>query len=137
MLKHIKSLLVNKLYSGIIFYSLLLGFYFLALSPINEVNESFFPFNIQNFDKIVHFTVFSFLAFFLSVHKSEMKGIQVLLSLFLVGLSIELLQDAMPYNRTFDYNDLIANTLGSLMGYGVFHFLYNQKNQTILKRKLH
>ncbi len=81
-------------------------------------------------DKVVHFTAFFILAFLLSAYKSHWLFIRVILSLFLVGLSIEILQETMPFHRSFDVKDLIANTFGSIFGFLFFNkFIQNRLNK--------
>ncbi len=116
----IKNLFHNKQKTGVIFYLLLVGFYYLTLSPTENIRPDFLPPLFEFADKIVHFLAFTTLAFFLSAYRRDMNFLQVVFSLFLVGLSIEILQDVMPYQRSFDVKDLIANTFGAIFGFWLF-----------------
>ncbi len=117
MQKRIKNLLVNQKQTGVIFYLLLIGFYYITLTPAGNLRFDFLPELFESIDKVIHFLAFFVLAFFLSAYRKDMSFLQIVLSLFLVGLSIEILQHVMPYNRTFDVKDLVANSFGAIFGF--------------------
>lgn len=72
------------------------------------------------FDKFVHFLVF-FLMTLLFYYCFETKNsVQLKVATFLVctvcaGIGLEFVQSILPY-RTFDYNDIACNMIGSLCG---------------------
>lgn len=51
----------------------------------------------------------------------------ILLALFF-GLTLEVLQYAFFPHRHFEWDDLLANALGTLVGYGVFNRLIHYLN---------
>ncbi|MFZ2898402.1 MAG: VanZ family protein [Saprospiraceae bacterium] len=78
---------------------------------------------LLEWDKVGHFGVYAVECFLL------LKGFYqigrrnplpaILLALFF-GLTLEVLQYAFFPHRHFEWDDLLANTLGTLVGYGVF-----------------
>ncbi|WP_210423598.1 VanZ family protein [Croceivirga thetidis] len=96
---------------------------YLSLYRIPEEQESNFWFD--NLDKLVHLgiylvtTVIGYFAFQESFKNkfSKAKAIRVVFVLAVAyGLLIELLQHLMPYNRMAELMDVIANTVGALLG---------------------
>ncbi|WP_335965583.1 VanZ family protein [Galbibacter sp. PAP.153] len=69
-------------------------------------------------DKLVHgvFYFVNTLLFFLYFNKSQIKNAIVKVSLFsfVYGIIIEVLQYVLPYERSFDLKDIIANSVGIL-----------------------
>ena len=77
---------------------------------------------VFSLDKYVHFGIFAIqsVLLFLGAWKNHKLGsITVKLHLFLIavifGIMIELLQTLIPH-RSFDVNDMVANTVGCLLG---------------------
>jgi hypothetical protein len=89
--------------------------------------------NFLAFDKVIHFVIFSILAFLGSINFKISFGLTkafkpALFSLFiaiLYGTILEYMQTYIP-DRRFDYADLSANIGGSVVGVAVF-FYYNNK----------
>ena len=99
-----------------LFVSLLLGVIILSLLP----QESLPKVNFSYIDLIVHFAMYSSLAYGLSIwlfDKIKDPALPiwiypVLLGLF--GLLIEVLQKTLPINRFFSWADAVSNFLGAL-----------------------
>jgi VanZ family protein len=81
----------------------------------------------QSFDKMVHFSMYfglSFLACWsLEINRNRMKPIYLLLlSVFLYGVLMEILQRTMHNGRNFEFRDMIANLTGAVVGILVFRY---------------
>lgn len=101
----------------------------LTLSPGRSMPDSPFR-NIPYLDKIVHAGIFALLSFLMargiikqySGHKTKyacFAGFTITIS---YGAAIEYLQKLVP-GRSFELNDLIANTTGALLGIAACYFL--------------
>ena len=104
--------------SWVVFITLLSLFSFSVLETKNRIE-------ILYFDKIVHFifyTVFVVLgSLFLKEKKKE--SFQLNISIFFTlctaivyGLIIEILQYLLPFDRTAEILDVLANTIGAIFG---------------------
>jgi len=112
----------NKKLLAIVWNIMILFFCLINLSDINEVKRI----NIPNVDKIVHFvfyTVSSYL-WLLAVLKGKVSKkttvTLVALGLILFGLTVEYLQDTFTVQRSFEWLDVLSNTLGVLFGTTVY-----------------
>jgi len=86
--------------------------------------ESTQPINIKYLDKLLHlisYVVLSFL-WFTAFIKSK-KIILVFISCIAYGVLLEFLQAQTGY-RTYEYADMLANSLGVLIGYLIFSKLF-------------
>ena len=92
----------------------------LFLLPAKEVPEMRIPF----VDKIVHFAIFSVLTFiwlwFCESKKLVKYTVWVLLLVLTYGIIIEALQELFFETRTADVWDVLANSIGILIGLAVF-----------------
>lgn len=109
-----------------IFLILLLG-----LSPGDAMPDTD-VWDFLSFDKIAHFFVFAVLSFLLIVGFTKQYSFkflrynaQTLAVVFsvLYGLLIELGQSVIP-DRSLEYADLLANTIGALSGWVIFYLIY-------------
>ena len=66
-------------------------------------------------DHLLHGSVYLFCALFLMDYLKFRKG-RILLVAILIGLTTEFVQHLLPY-RGFDVNDLLANTMGCILGW--------------------
>lgn len=94
------------------------------LLPSNQIPES----ELLSHDKIVHLVVFMVYSFIISkafapVQTRKIRSIKVVrnaLTISIVGgIALELLQQFIP-GRATDVYDLLANTLGAVLGTVVF-----------------
>ena len=76
---------------------------------------------IDNQDKIHHFITFFIL--FIQGFLAYKKLFKIALFLFLYGIIIELLQAFLPFNRTADREDILANMLGIGLAYFVIRLI--------------
>lgn len=88
---------------------------YLTLSPPDELPEQ----TLFKFDKLGHFVIFfgwTSLFGMLRIAQSGKKArlLSILFSAVLFGLMIELLQHLMPFKRSAEALDMIANLTGSL-----------------------
>jgi VanZ family protein len=73
---------------------------------------------IIGFDKLVHVIMFlSFTTLWLSIYPK--KPFVIIIIGFLYGFGLEICQQLMPFDRTFDWWDVLADTVGLLVGYFV------------------
>ncbi|NAS32107.1 hypothetical protein GTQ40_14060 [Flavobacteriaceae bacterium R38] len=82
-------------------------------------------------DKLIHTLFYLVLAvvwlfYFDQKKESALKNkfiIAIGVFLFIYGIVIEVLQDVLPYRRTADIKDMIANAVGILIGIFVFKII--------------
>lgn len=73
-------------------------------------------------DKIIHFVFyfgFVFLwgnVFLIKAQNRKNIFLKVFTTAILVGVIIEILQETLTKNRTFDWSDILANSLGAFIG---------------------
>lgn len=81
-------------------------------------------------DKFIHISLYAVLGFlYARAHKWQWKnGVLpgVLIFTFLYGASDEFHQSFVP-NRNPSVHDLLADGIGGILGYLLFHFVYNNK----------
>lgn len=122
MKPHTKSLLVLKRHKfSLLFLVFITVVTYLSLGKIPKVESRL---SFDQIDKLIHFSIYVIftILFFLALNESKRK-IEISIALrntllFAVGygLLIELLQHVMPFNRMFEILDIIANSLGAIMG---------------------
>jgi len=86
---------------------------------------------IKGLDKLGHFAAYSVLSFLLLLgfHRSGRRHpLTAILLSVLFGLGMELMQYAFFPHRYFEWWDVLANTLGTLAGYGVFKIVIDHLN---------
>ena len=122
MLKDIKSLLKANSLLLALFTTLLIAF--LSLTRVGTVQ----PVNFKYLDKIEHGIAYMVLSFFwlLSLRNKKVTKLVIILFCIIYGVIMEVLQSTTSY-RTFDYMDMIANSLGAGLGFIVFVFLRKVK----------
>ena len=93
-----------------------------SLLPPQQIEQLTFSIS----DKFIHGLYYATLTFFwiLSAKtKRDQKQIKVGLSVFFLGLALEILQDVLPIQRTMDVLDVFANSIGILIAIGMARFL--------------
>jgi VanZ family protein len=116
MLKRIKTLLKDNIFLIAVFITITI--IYLSLMKI-----SFSQPKITNIDKWEHGIAYFILTIcwlFTFYKKPKIKYIVVVACVFF-GILIEVLQHTLTMYRTADYKDIIANTLGVLLGLVVFN----------------
>jgi len=92
--------------------------------------------DIPNIDKAIHFTlyfVFTFLSLFASSIKERKNIPWIIILMFAICFITEFLQKIMPYGRSFDYHDMLANSCGILLGLLLFNYIKKQINKLRIK----
>lgn len=93
-----------------------------SLLPPQQIEQLTFSIS----DKFIHGLYYATLTFFwiLSAKtKRDQKQIKVGLSVFFLGLALEILQDVLPIQRTMDVLDVFANSIGIFIAIGMARFL--------------
>lgn len=117
-------------WSGILWF-LLIGI--LSGMPGNQLPEVHFFLGIFAFDKIIHIFFYSVLTLLLIVGFQKQFQFRLLryfplrfsflISLF-YGILIEILQYFVFVGRSFEINDIFANTAGTVVGVFLFFIIY-------------
>ena len=109
----------------------------LSLIPGDQLPD----FKIEWFeiDTIVHVIMYLGLSFLMLIGfyhiKNELFSIQVLYIIVIglsIGLGIELVQGNFIENRFFSWRDVIANGIGTCLGYLIFR-LYRKKDMNLVR----
>lgn len=93
----------------------ILIFYF-CLEEVPSVPKITFQFK----DKVVHFIFYFVFVYFWTISLQNKRLNYVLIILFLaliIGVSIEFLQENFTSNRTFDWYDILANSIGAIASF--------------------
>ncbi|MDP2087978.1 MAG: VanZ family protein [Flavobacteriaceae bacterium] len=130
MLKRIANLLEDKS----LYIAIVLTFLIAYLSIISlKIEEPKIEFGY--FDKVAHtisyifLTLSWFLAF--SLRKVNFfKSLLIAISISFYGIIIEMIQGKFTSNREADIYDVLANTIGILLGFGIF-ILWIQKRKVL------
>ena len=108
---------ISKIFSKIlpIYWAFLT---YLLLRPGFESHEYWFMF--PGFDKVLHLSIFAMLGFcFMSAFPrcSFRYFIQIML---IYGFATEILQDELEWGRSSEFLDIVADTVGVIIGYLLF-----------------
>ncbi|KIA82332.1 VanZ like family protein [Kaistella jeonii] len=85
------------------------------------------PFMFEGIDKILHLGIFAMLGFCFMAAIPKIKFLYFFQIIVIYGLLTEILQDEMHWGRSLEFLDLVADTIGCLIGYFVFIKLKNLK----------
>ncbi|HAY3536562.1 VanZ family protein [Elizabethkingia anophelis] len=97
---------------------------YLLLKPGSEEGEHYFLF--PHFDKVGHAGVFFGLGFLLIAAFPKLKFITYIQIMLCFGFLTEILQDEMHLGRAMEGLDIVADTVGALIGYLVYQFLFRK-----------
>ena len=87
---------------------------YLSLTP-----HPFDPVHFNNSDKVGHLLAYgTLMAWFSQIYRHANQQIKIAMALIGLGIGMEFLQ-GMTHYRTFDYADMLANSLGVLIGWAV------------------
>ena len=97
----------------------------LSLSPIPRAIPNFKFFEM---DKLIHLTMYFVLILLWGINLISFKFslIKILFLTIFFGLLIETLQYLLPFGRYFDLGDIIANSVGAIIGIIILLF-YKKK----------
>ena len=126
-------------------FSLIVCFYTLSiiiLSLVPVPNLKIPEFNLIQSDKLIHVVMY-FIMLLIWVKSNILNDsslrLKTFLVVFLISVSLELLQGTSFIKRYFEVADLIANSFGIILSYGLF-VLYPYKKHILSffeKKKLH
>lgn len=71
-------------------------------------------------DKMVHLSIFAFLAFCFLAAYPKIRFIYFIQIMMIYGMVTEILQDEMNWGRSLEGLDLVADITGVLIGYLIF-----------------
>lgn len=104
----------------------------LTLSPGDAFPETRIWTDLLSFDKVVHFLIFSILVVLMIVGFSKQytyewirkRAVPLSLAISIgYGILIEAIQIPIP-GRYLEGMDIVANTIGCFIGYGLFYLVY-------------
>tara|TARA_R110002072_G_scaffold534_2_gene3561 strand:- start:101996 stop:102349 length:354 start_codon:yes stop_codon:yes gene_type:complete len=107
-----------KLKKRTIFWFLISQLVLVAIICLIPIPEKATP-DINNFDKVIHLSVYIWLSWLAGHCLNSFKTITLLI---VYGLAIELIQPMTGY-RSFEFYDILANSSGVLLGHYLFKFL--------------
>ncbi len=99
---------------------------FMLLKPGVENLE--YPFMFPGIDKVLHLGIFIFLGFSFMAAFPKIKFIYFIQIMLIYGMLTEILQDEMHFGRSLEGLDLVADTIGILIGY----FIFKKLQRTII-----
>ena len=118
--------MVNNKSSLIVYcYTLLI----IILSLVPDPNLKIPEFNLIQVDKLIHLIVYFVMLLFWvksNILKDNNLKFKTLIIIFLISFSLEFLQGTTFIERNFELADLIANSFGIILSYGLF-VLYPHK----------
>ena len=104
------------------------SFFVLILSGIpGNTTHHYTWFQEWNVDKVIHVSMYCVLTFFLLW---ELKGKQVFVALLYgvgYGILMEILQHFIFIRRSFELNDIFANSFGCVLGILLFFGFFSKK----------
>lgn len=108
---------ISKIFSKIlpIYWAFLT---FMLLKPGVENQE--YPFMFEGIDKVLHLSIFALLGFCFMATFPKIKFIYYIQIMLIYSILTEILQDEMGFGRSLETLDLVADTLGVLIGYFAF-----------------
>lgn len=126
-MKLTQHLLVHNLFKILALLWTILIFYFCL-----EEAPSVPKFTFQYKDKVVHFIFYFVFVYFWTkgLKNKTINYISIILFLAItIGITIEFLQDNFTQNRTFDWYDILANSLGAIASFIYVKKFYAIKNE--------
>ena len=99
---------------------------FMLLKPGIENVE--YAFMFEGIDKVLHLSIFTFLGFSFFASFPKIKFAYFIQIMMIYALLTEILQDEMPWGRSLEFLDLVADMIGVLIGY----FFFKKLQRTII-----
>lgn len=107
-------------------YALLWALFVLVLCGMNGNSVPKLTFSFTGIDKLAHFFLFGIQAWLIlkpmqqNFKSLNLKGALVAVALSIsYGILVEILQATVFINRSYDYADMLANSIGALLSLGV------------------
>jgi len=85
---------------------------------------------VVGFDKLVHAGLFIVWTILWTLAYPQ-KGRTIVLVGMAYGLGLEFYQQLLPFDRTFDWWDAVADAVGVLIGYGMITLILNHYRQRL------
>lgn len=121
-LKNIKPSLgkISKIFSKIlpIYWAFLT---YMLLKPGEENHEYWFMFN--GIDKLLHLSIFAALGFCLIAAFPKIKFYYFIQIILIYAFLTEILQEEMGLGRSMETLDIVADTIGCLIGYYIYKLI--------------
>lgn len=118
-LKNIRRSLdkISKIFSKIlpIYWAFLT---YMLLKPGQENHEYWFMFT--GIDKLLHFSIFAALGFFFMAAFPKIRFYYFIQIILIYAFLTEILQEEMGFGRSMETLDVIADTVGCLIGYYIY-----------------
>ena len=118
---------MHNLFKILAFFWTLLIFY-LCLDDAPNIPK----FTFHSKDKIVHFIFYFVFVYFWTKSLKNKQSNYILIILFLAlitGITIEFLQENFTHYRTFDWYDILANSIGAIASFIYVKKFYAIKNE--------
>lgn len=90
----------------------------MLLKPGVENQE--YPFMFEGIDKVLHLSIFALLGFCFMATFPKIKFIYYIQIMLIYSILTEILQDEMGFGRSLETLDLVADTIGVIIGYFAF-----------------
>lgn len=90
-------------------------------------------YSFGNADKLVHFVLFFIFTVLLYFTRNKITRIYLIGVPVFTGILIEILQHLTGLGRTFEWMDILADTLGILLAYLFLRILYRLELSKVLK----
>jgi len=94
---------------------------YMLLKPGDDTSIEWMLF--QGIDKIIHLSIFAFLAFCFLAAFPQIKFIILLQIILCYALLTEIFQDLLNWGRTMELGDVFADIIGFLLGF-LFHKIF-------------
>ena len=93
----------------------------MLLKPGEENNEYWFMFN--GFDKVLHLSIFAMLGFTFMASFPRIRFSYFIQIILIYAFLTEILQEEMGLGRSMETLDIVADTIGCLIGYYLYKVL--------------
>ena len=94
---------------------------YMLLRPGEENHEYWFMFN--GIDKVLHISIFAMLGFVFMAAFSKIRFSYFFQIILIYAFLTEILQDAMGLGRSMETLDIVADTIGCLIGYSIYKLM--------------
>lgn len=94
---------------------------YMLLKPGTENKEYWFMFS--GIDKVLHLAIFSILGFFFKAAFPKTNFQYYILITVLYALLTEMLQEIMHWGRSMEALDLLADTIGLIVGHTIYKYI--------------
>ena len=125
----------NRLLIGFLLFAATAFILFLTLAPPSQLGES----DLYNYDKLGHFLLFFFWTIIFGLFMFSLKNEHAsLLFIFFIGsvfgVTVEVMQGIVPFDRNPNLYDAIADIAGSLTATILLHFVKKKIFTAKMKR---